>query len=188
MTTLRREFINSLSDLGFIPFKSNPNTPELNVNSENTNLLKAVVLGGLWPRVARVHLPKAAIKFDKVQAGTVQRENTAREFKMFDLKEGRVFLHPGSLLFDASVWKSPFLVYFHKYMTSKVFLRDATEVSLNDLIVAQSFTAYNNIGPPVCAVIVRWPSFCEPCCRRRDHRETGKLCKTQGVASNRGTC
>lgn len=128
ITTLRQDFISSLADIGFIPFSSTPSTPALNTNSENTNLLKAVILGGLWPRVARVHLPQSAIKFDKVQAGTVQRENTAREFKIFDLREGRVFLHPGSVLFGEAAWKAPFLVYFHKYMSSKVFLKDATEV------------------------------------------------------------
>ena len=79
--------------------------------------------------MARVHLPKSAIKFDKVQAGTIQRENIAREFKLYDLREGRVFLHPASTLFQQATWKSPFVAYFHKYMSSKVFLRDATEVS-----------------------------------------------------------
>jgi len=128
ITTLRNEFVLSLADLGFIPLSSTPSSPYLNTNSNNTNLLKAVILGGLWPRVARVHLPKSAIKFDKVQAGTIQRENTAREYKIFDLREGRVFLHPASVLFDAAAWKSPFLVYFHKYMSTKIFLRDATEV------------------------------------------------------------
>lgn len=128
ISTLRHDFLSSLSDIGFIPLSSTPSSPALNTNSHNINLLKAVVLGGLWPRVARVHLPKSAIKFDKVQAGTIQRENTAKEFKIYDLKEGRVFLHPASVLFGNAAWKSPFLVYFHKAMTSKVFLRDATEV------------------------------------------------------------
>ncbi|KAG5636596.1 hypothetical protein H0H81_007536 [Sphagnurus paluster] len=116
------------SDLGFIPRSSIPSTPALNKNSGNMNLVKALILGGLWPRVARVHLPANRIKFDKVQAGTIQRENTAKEYKIFDLREGRVFLHPGSVLFGEAAWKSPFLVYFHKHMSSKVFLRDATEV------------------------------------------------------------
>lgn len=128
ITTLRNDFVLLLADLGFIPLSSTPSTTYLNANSSNTNLLKAVILGGLWPRVARVHLPRSAIKFDKVQAGTVQRENTAREFKILDLREGRVFLHPASVLFGAAAWKSPFLAYFHKYMSTKVFLRDATEV------------------------------------------------------------
>ncbi|KAG5647688.1 hypothetical protein DXG03_008411 [Asterophora parasitica] len=128
ITTLRNDFVLSLADMGFIPLSSTPSTSALNKNSENLNLIKAVILGGLWPHVARVHLPSNRIKFDKVQAGTIQRENTAKEYKIFDLREGRVFLHPGSVLFGEAVWKSPFLVYFHKYLSSKVFLRDATEV------------------------------------------------------------
>jgi len=87
------------------------------------NIIKAVILGGLWPRVAQVHLPQSAIKFDKVQAGTVQRENTAKEYKIHDLTHTRVFLHPSSVLFGESAWKSPFLAYFQKHMTSKVFVR-----------------------------------------------------------------
>ncbi|KAJ6575382.1 P-loop containing nucleoside triphosphate hydrolase protein [Mycena capillaripes] len=146
ITTLRNDFIGSLADLGFIPLSSTPSTPALNTNSDNTNLIKAVVLGGLWPRVARVHLPKSAIKFDRVSAGTVQRENIAKEFKMYDLREGRVFLHPTSILFEVAAWKSPFLVYFHKHMTSKVFLRDATEVPLYALLLFGGPVSVNHVA------------------------------------------
>jgi hypothetical protein len=103
-----------------------PSTPSLNANSTNTNLLKAVIIGGLWPRVAHIHLARPEL--NKVKAGTIQRENTARKFKIFDMRKGRVFLHPASVLFGATAWKSQILVYFHKYMSTKVFLRDATEV------------------------------------------------------------
>lgn len=100
--------------------------------------MKAVLLAGLWPRVARVVLPRGAIKFDRVQAGTVQRVNEAKEFKFYDIRvnsnEGgggpRVFLHPASVLFHSAEWKVPFVAYFQKHMSSKVFLRDATEVTL----------------------------------------------------------
>ncbi|KAG6878138.1 hypothetical protein C0993_011852 [Termitomyces sp. T159_Od127] len=136
ITTLRNDFLLSLSDIGFIPFGSKPSVPALNTNSRNHNLLKAIILGGLWPHVAHVKLPRDRIKFDKVSAGTIQRENTAKEYKIYDLQEGRVFLHPASVLFNEATWASPFLVYFHKYMSSnmsnnmpnKVFLRDATQV------------------------------------------------------------
>jgi ATP-dependent RNA helicase DHX57 len=107
----------------------------LNLNSSNTGLLKAVITAGLWPRVARVVLPHGAIKFDKVQAGTVQRANEAKEFKFYDIsvnnqeqQGARVFLHPASILFRSAEWKVPFVAYFQKQMFSKVFLRDATEV------------------------------------------------------------
>lgn len=128
ITSFRQDFFSSLLGMGLTAISSKPNSPNLNVNSTNTNLIKAVILGGLWPRVARVHLPPSAIKFDKVQAGTVQRENTAKEYKMYDLKNGRVFLHPSSVLFGESTWKSPFLAYFQMQQTTKVFVRGATEV------------------------------------------------------------
>ncbi|KAF5385346.1 hypothetical protein D9615_001206 [Tricholomella constricta] len=146
ITTLRHDFILNLADLGFIPLSSTPSTPALNKNSNNLNLIKAILLGGLWPRVARVHLPRDRIKFDKVQAGTIQRENTAKEFKIFDLREGRVFLHPGSVLFGEAAWKSPFLVYFHKYMSSKVFMRDATEVPIYAILLFGGRVSVNQIG------------------------------------------
>lgn len=146
ISSLRQDFLASLSELGFVPNSSKPSDPELNVNSANENLLKAVILGGFWPRVARVHLPKSAIKFDRVQAGTIQRENTAKEYKLYDLKEGRVFLHPGSILFGESAWKSPFVTYFAKHATTKVFLRDATEVPIYGMLLFGGTVSVNHIG------------------------------------------
>lgn len=128
--TLRQDFLSTLSEMGFIPIDTTPTSPAVNTSGENLNLIKAVILGGLWPRVARIHLPKEKIKFDKVSAGTVQRDNVAKDFKIYDLQEGRVFLHPGSLLFHMTNWQPPFLVYSLKQMTTKVFLRDASKVRL----------------------------------------------------------
>ena len=128
ITSLRQDFFSSLVAMGLTATSSTADSPNLNVNSTQTNLIKAVILGGLWPRIARVHLPSSAIKFDKVQAGTVQRENTAKEYKMYDPRHGRVFLHPSSVLFGESRWKSPFLAYFQMQATTKVFVRGATEV------------------------------------------------------------
>jgi hypothetical protein len=100
--------------------------PRLNRNNDNINLIKAIITGGLWPHVVKVVLPKAM--FDRVAAGSQQREHQAKEVKYFDESEGRVFLHPSSTLFVQAVYKSRFLAYFTKVRTSKVFLRDVTEV------------------------------------------------------------
>lgn len=126
---LRSDFLSALANIGFVPQNAKPSSSALNTNSENLNLLKAVILGGLWPRVARVQLPQKAIKFDKVSGGTVQRENIAKEYRMFDMRDERVFLHPASVLFDFAAWKSDYVAYFSKVHTSKLYLRDATEVS-----------------------------------------------------------
>ncbi|KAG9314147.1 P-loop containing nucleoside triphosphate hydrolase protein [Chiua virens] len=144
--SLRQDFFASLSDMGLTPISASPEAPSLNVNSTNANLIKAVILGGLWPRVARVRLPASAIKFDKVQAGTVQRENTAKEYKMYDVRHGRVFLHPSSVLFGESTWKSPFLTYFQLQQTTKVFVRGATEVPMYALLLFGGPVTVNHVG------------------------------------------
>jgi len=113
------------------------------VNSENTNLVKAIVFGGLWPRIARVALPKAT--FDQVASGTVQRERVAKQFKMFVQDQGRVFLHPSSVLFGVASYKSPFLTYFSMSTTSKTFLRDATEIPIYALLLFASRFSINHI-------------------------------------------
>ncbi|KAF8445690.1 P-loop containing nucleoside triphosphate hydrolase protein [Boletus edulis BED1] len=146
ITSLRQDFFSSLLDMGLTAMSSTPTSANLNLNSTNTNLIKAVILGGLWPRVARVHLPSSAIKFDKVQAGTVQRENAAKEYKMYDLKNGRVFLHPSSVLFGESTWKSPFLAYFQMQQTTKVFVRGATEVPVYALLLFGGPVTVNHVG------------------------------------------
>jgi len=165
ITSLRHDFLSSLSDLGFIPRSATATSRELNANSKNTNIIKAVILGGLWPRVAQVHLPRSAIKCDQVQAGTVQRENTAKEYKIHDLTGVRVFLHPSSVLFGESTWKLPFLAYFQKQMTTKVFIRGATQVRGSlDLTIFGGCWAKWRLGSDVCIAPLRWT------CVRQPHR------------------
>jgi hypothetical protein len=133
ITSLRQDFHGTLSDLGFVPFSSTPTTDYLNINSTNANLLKSIILGGLWSRVARIALPKAS--FERVQGGTILKDHEARDLKFFDPRGSRVFLHPQSTLFSSSAFKSPYLAYFSKHETSKVFLRDATEVPLYGILL-----------------------------------------------------
>lgn len=101
-------------------------------------LLQSIVMAGLYPGIARVSLSSSSIKFDKTQGGTVQRAQEAREFKIFDLyteadkddsRGQRVFLHPSSVMFNRNDWRQPFICYFRKTVTTKPYLRDATEVS-----------------------------------------------------------
>jgi ATP-dependent RNA helicase DHX57 len=166
ITALRHELLSSLISLALIPPSSQINSPFLNVHSYSLPLVSSIVLGGFWPRVARVHLPKSAIKFDKVQAGTVQRENMAKEWKMYDLKEGRVFLHPGSICFEKVKWKSGMLAYFRKVATSKTFLRDVTEV--RNVRFIRRFSLISLTGSVICSPFIWRACVCEPCRRGTD--------------------
>ncbi|EJT97204.1 P-loop containing nucleoside triphosphate hydrolase protein [Dacryopinax primogenitus] len=133
ITSLRQDFHSTLSDIGFVPFSSSPTSSFLNTNSMNPNLLKSIILAGLWSRVARITLPKAS--FERVQSGTIQKAHEAKDLKFFDSRGARVFLHPQSALFSQTTFRSPYVTYFSKAETSKVFLRDATEVPLYGILL-----------------------------------------------------
>lgn len=189
ITSLRQEFLSTLTSLNLVPPGSTPLTPALNTHSAHTGLVKAVVLAGLWPRVARVALPKGAIKFDRVQAGTVQRANEAREYKFYDVRVGdaggRVFVHPASVLFRAAEWKSPFVAYFQKQQTTKLFLRDATEVSKPLWSIGVSMlTRDRREGSNICDALVRRAGLCKPRRRRPDDRQQGCLREVESLAAH----
>lgn len=178
ISSLRTDFLTALIDIGFIPYGTKSSSTSINANSSNPNLLKAIILGGLYSRVAKVVLPKAM--FNKIQAGTIQREHEAKQVKYYVQGDGRVFLHPGSVLFGNSLYKSRFLVYFAKSQTSKIFLRDATEVRI-EFELRLITTHYPIIlGALICAPAIRWTSSSESC--RRWSLSRKRMAEAKGVA------
>ncbi|GAA5892974.1 hypothetical protein JCM8208_004140 [Rhodotorula glutinis] len=132
--SLRTDYLSALSSVGFVPLRVRPDDAAFNTNSDNENLLKAIIFAGT-ARLVRVKLPKAV--FDKGISGAIERERESREVKFFE-PEGRVFLHPGSLLFEENKFASPFITFFNKQVTTKPFLRDANEVPLYALLLFSS--------------------------------------------------
>ncbi|CEP19067.1 hypothetical protein [Parasitella parasitica] len=120
---LRRQYADALSEIGFYKRSQHEH---FNQNSKNVNLLKSILFAGLNPNVAKIQLPDT--KYDKLLSGTVEREKEAREIKYYTKDDGRVFLHPSSLLFSNNNYNSSFLTYFSRMTTSKTFIRDGTEV------------------------------------------------------------
>ena len=109
-------------------------------------------MAGLYPCIASITLPSSAIKFNKIQAGAVQHEQEAKEYKIFDLDSGEgggqgshVILHPGLVLFGEAKWKEPLVCYFWKTITTKPFLRDATEVH-TDVSTTQAEMLKHGVG------------------------------------------
>jgi ATP-dependent RNA helicase DHX57 len=125
---LKRQFAEILTDMGFLPrgqLRGGRFGGELfNVNSGKYSIIKAALLGGLAPNIIKCVAPK--VKYVKVIAGATQQDAEAREWK-FKLKGGeRVFLHPRSINFRENVFDPPFLAYYEKVQTSKVFVRDSS--------------------------------------------------------------
>lgn len=115
-----------------------------NVHSDNMALVKAIILSGLYPNVIKVKMPDA--KFDKMIAGAVERETVTKEIRMFTKDDGRVFLHPSSILFQANQYQVPFLVYFSKLETSKIFVHDATMVPMYGLLLFGGQVQVDHLG------------------------------------------
>lgn len=73
ITSLRSDFLSALSSLGFMSSSSSAaELAKYNVNAKVDNLVKGVVVGGLYPRVVKIAMPKA--QFERVQQGTVQKD------------------------------------------------------------------------------------------------------------------
>lgn len=125
--SLREDFWQCLIDIGFAPRQAKPDDLAFNANSENENVVKAIVASGLWPRICRVKTPRT--QFHQTQGGAVEKENEAHELRFFDVRsDQRVFVHPSSSLFSATTFKSEFVAYFTKTLTSKLYIREVSEV------------------------------------------------------------
>ncbi|KWU44126.1 P-loop containing nucleoside triphosphate hydrolase protein [Rhodotorula sp. JG-1b] len=132
--SLRTEYLQALAAVGFIPLRAKASDPAFNENSQNENLLKAIVFAGT-ARLVRIKLPKAV--YDRSISGSIERDREAREVRYFE-PDGRVFPHPSSLLFEETKYTSPFATYFNKQVTTKPFLRDVNEVPLYALLLFSS--------------------------------------------------
>ncbi|KAF9159217.1 hypothetical protein DFQ26_006804 [Actinomortierella ambigua] len=150
---LKSQYLEVLEDIGFTTASSRNkgrrrsercSAEEDNVNSDNMTLVKAVILSGLYPNVIKVKMPDA--KFDKMIGGTVERETVVKEIRMFTQDDGRVFLHPSSILFHNNQFPVPFLVYFSKLETTKVFIHDATMLSMYGLLLFGGQVNVDHLG------------------------------------------
>jgi ATP-dependent RNA helicase DHX57 len=108
---------------------------KLSIYSNSEVLIRSLIGASLYPNVARIVLP--ATKYEKLASGSLALDPEAKTIKFFaptgssDVKDERVFIHPGSTLFTATsfIENSPFAAFFTRVQTSKVFLRDVTPVS-----------------------------------------------------------
>ncbi|CAM9135591.1 unnamed protein product [Choristocarpus tenellus] len=136
---VRQQLAQALAGIGFIssPRAAFDSSANVNAQARSWRVVKAAVCAGLYPRVIRVHRPME--KFvDLVGVGAVAARHTAKEFQFFTRpvdggggpgKDDRVFIHPSSTNFTTNDWSCPWLVYHERVHTSRVFVRDCTEVS-----------------------------------------------------------
>ncbi|KAL2862751.1 RNA helicase [Aspergillus lucknowensis] len=137
----RAQFITSLKDAAILPVDysdsstSSSSFARLNGNATNRSLLRALISGAFQPQIARITLPDK--KFASSITGTVELDPDARTIKYFNQENGRVFIHPSSLLFSAQSYPNAaaYISYFTKMETSKVFIRDLTPFNAYSLLL-----------------------------------------------------
>lgn len=133
---LSRDYIQAYRSQG--PMWPKSSKLDMDENSANVNVLRALLVASLWPSITRVDQPSA--KYNASSSGAVLKDARAQELHYFDEHDGRVFLHPGSLLFHATKYKSNYVTSFAKSASgaagqARTYLRDATEAPLYALLL-----------------------------------------------------
>lgn len=125
----RAQFITSLKDAGVLAVSYSDSSVVWNRNAANRNLIRALIAGAFQPQVSQISFPDK--KFASSVTGTVEVDPDARTIKYFNQENGRVFIHPSSILFSTSGYPNAaaYISYFTKMATSKVFIRDLTRES-----------------------------------------------------------
>lgn len=149
ISVLRNDLLSALTSAGLVQVGQRASAPELNAHAGEPALLKALLLAALYPSVAHIALPSKAVKYSRVAGGTVAKEAGAHEWRATDMRGKRVWVHPASMLFTETHWRSGIVVSFERVETAnknydhknsgnnKVYLRDVTEVSWLVWLVAR---------------------------------------------------
>ncbi|KAF2190131.1 ATP-dependent RNA helicase A [Zopfia rhizophila CBS 207.26] len=146
----RSQYLSSLKEISFIPssYSSSNSSTHGSYNQNNTNdaLLRALIAGSFAPQIARIQLPEK--KFFQSSAGAVELDPEARTIKYLNQENGRVFVHPSSILFDAQTFprNANFVAYFNKMATSKVFIRDLTPFNSYSLLMFAGEIKVDTLG------------------------------------------
>lgn len=128
MGDFRKQIIAILNDIGYIQ-----RSVDMNANSGNYKLVKAVLTAGLYPNMAAIQTPEQ--KYEQTGSGSVAVLPKSSEIKFFTKTDGRVFIHPSSLLFKERAYEDKLVMYGNKVNTSKIFLRDCTVVPTISLLL-----------------------------------------------------
>ncbi|CAM4578649.1 unnamed protein product [Leuciscus chuanchicus] len=112
LKNMKDQFAEHLLAAGFVNSKD-PKDRSSNINSENEKLIKAVIVAGLYPKVAKIR-PSHSKK---------------RPMPVYTKADGKVCIHPKSVNAEETQFHYTWLIYHLKMKTTSIFLYDCTEVS-----------------------------------------------------------
>ncbi|KAM9734221.1 ATP-dependent DNA/RNA helicase DHX36 [Menidia menidia] len=143
---MKGQFSEHLMHAGFVSSKD-PKDRKSNINSDNEKLIKAVIVAGLYPKVAMIR-PSHSKKRPGV--------------KVYTQADGKVCIHPKSVNAEEKEFNYTWLIYHLKMKTSSIFLYDCTEVSpFSLLFFGGDITIQKDEGQETIAVD-KWIVFRSP--------------------------
>ncbi|KAJ4306256.1 putative ATP-dependent RNA helicase ucp12 [Collariella sp. IMI 366227] len=131
IASTRSQYYTALSEMGIIRPSSQPTVN----TSTSTPLLRALTASAFAPQICRIQFPDK--KFATSVSGAVELDPEAKTIRYFAQDHGRVFIHPGSTMFDSQGFSgnAAFVSYFNLMATSKVFVRDLTPFNAYTLLL-----------------------------------------------------
>ena len=133
ISSTKSQLISSLKDASIVPmdyhYQNSASYQALNANVQDMTLLRALIAGALNPQIVRIDFPDK--KFAASMGGAVELDPDAKTIKYFGQENGRVFVHPSSVLFETQAFSgsAAYVSYFSKMATTKAFIRDLTRKS-----------------------------------------------------------
>ncbi|KAJ3081545.1 hypothetical protein HDU99_005408 [Rhizoclosmatium hyalinum] len=127
----RKQYLDTLVDIGFVNGEEAKLTlsggGKYNMYSKDSRIVKAAIAAGLYPQIVSIKHPD--VTYVETANGAVEREPLPHELEFMTENDGRVSLHPSSVLAEIGKFEDLLLVYHQKMQTSKVFVRDGTMIS-----------------------------------------------------------
>lgn len=142
---MKGQFAEHLMHAGFVSSKD-PKDPKSNVNSDNEKLVKAVIVAGLYPKVAKIR----------------QCHSKKRPVKVYTHTDGKVCIHPKSVNVEEREFNHLWLIYHLKMRTSSIFLYDCTEVSPFSLLFFGGDVTIQKDGDQETIAVDEWIIFRSP--------------------------
>lgn len=131
ISTTRTQYYSALTEIGIVTPSAMYDARRSSQSNASNSIVRALTASAFTPQIARIQFPDK--KFAASVTGAVEIDPEAKTIKYFTQENGRVFIHPSSMLFDSQGFtgNAAFVSYFTMMATSKIFVRDLTRKSSN---------------------------------------------------------
>lgn len=104
-----------------------------NANGNNSRLIVSVLFASLYPNIAKILTPEQ--NYVMSAGGAILKQWLPSDLKFKTKEDGYINLHPSSVNASCGDFSSPFLIYQEKVKTSKVFIRETSQIPIISLIL-----------------------------------------------------